>query len=409
MVVNPPAVIRLPEPARRRWQAVRNLLVVRLDHLGDVLMTTPALAAIRHALPQARITLLASGSGAATVPHLPVVDSAIVFDAPWMQPVAAGEGVLVLPGQAERQMVERLAALHFDAAIIFTVCTQSALPAALLCRMAGIPLRLAHSRENPYGLLSDWIPDHDVLGPGLRHEVERQLALVAAAGWQPPDERLLFRVDARDAERARQRLAQACLRAGLAQELPAPRYFVVHCGATAPSRRYPARQFGAAAELVAERSGALAVFTGSPDESDLIAQARHAMAQPSVSLAGRLGLGELAGLIAGAGVLVGNNTGPVHIAAAVGTPVVDLYALTNPQHTPWRVHARVLNRDVPCRNCLKSRCPQGHQACLRGVTPQEVAAAALELMREPAAAAEAATLMTPPRLDAAAPAARFAA
>lgn len=104
------------------------------------------------------------------------------------------------------------------------------------------------------------------------------------------------------------------------------------------------------------------------------------MQEPSVSLAGQLELGELAALIAGAQALVANNTGPVHIAAAVNTPVVDPYALTNPQHTPWKVRSRVLDHSVPCRNCGKSDCPTGHHDCLRKVAPQTVARASLELM-----------------------------
>jgi lipopolysaccharide heptosyltransferase II len=363
----------LPQAARQRWHAARRVLAVRLDNMGDVLMTTPALAAIRHALPQARLTLLASAAGAALAPHLDGVDEVITFQAPWMGAWKVPPSQDAAPGRAERALVRRLAAARFDAAIIFTVCTQSALPAALLCRMAGIPLRLAHARENPYGLLSDWIPDTDVMGPDLRHEVARQLALVAALGWTAPDPRLRLRYETGHVQRAGR-----CLAAAGAD--PARPYFVVHCGASAPSRRWPARRFGTAAEGIAARSGAQAVFTGSAGDIDCIAEAREAMTQPSISLAGRLGLGELAALIARADVLVANNTGPVHIAAAVGTPVVDLYALTNPQHTPWQVPARVLNRDVPCRYCLKSRCPQGHQDCLKRVPVEEVAAAALELM-----------------------------
>ena len=75
-----------------------------------------------------------------------------------------------------------------------------------------------------------------------------------------------------------------------------------------------------------------------------------------------------------------NNTGPVHIAAALGTPVVDLYALTNPQHTPWKVRCRVLFHDVPCRYCHKSVCPSGHHDCLRRVSPETVAEAACQLL-----------------------------
>jgi hypothetical protein len=88
-----------------------------------------------------------------------------------------------------------------------------------------------------------------------------------------------------------------------------------------------------------------------------------------------------------AALLIANNTGPVHIAAALGTPVVDLYALTNPQHTPWGVRKAVLFEDVPCRFCYKSVCPMGHHKCLSLVAPEAVAAAAEQLLRTDAAPA----------------------
>ena len=121
-----------------------------------------------------------------------------------------------------------------------------------------------------------------------------------------------------------------------------------------------------------------------PGEDALLQQLGAAMAPPPLLLPGLLSLGELAALIAAAGVLIANNSGPVHLAAALGTPVVALYALTNPQHTPWRVPSRVLSQEVPCRDCLQSVCPEGHQRCLTGVAPERVAAAARELLRETA-------------------------
>lgn len=362
--------LRTSGDAAQRWRAVRNVLAIRLDSLGDLLMTTPALAAIRHSLPQARLTLLASPGGVQAARHVPGIDELISFQAPWMKSpvIEAAEQCHV-----GLRMIRRLAARRFDAAIIFTVCTQSALPAALLCLLADIPLRLAHSRENPYALLTDWVADTDVVGDGMRHEVVRQLALVATVGMQAPSDRLQFHYGMDDAVRLAKRLAAAAVN-------PEKPYFLVHPGASAPSRRYPAGQFGLAARLIAERSDCLAIFTGEAGERAIIDEARAAMGIPSISLAGQLSLGELAALIDGAQVLLSNNTGPVHIAAALDKPVVDLYALTNPQHTPWRGPARVLYNDVPCRNCLRSVCPEEHHACLRGVSPQRVAAAGLDLM-----------------------------
>ncbi|HEX7636960.1 MAG TPA: glycosyltransferase family 9 protein, partial [Burkholderiaceae bacterium] len=101
---------------------------------------------------------------------------------------------------------------------------------------------------------------------------------------------------------------------------------------------------------------------------------------------------ELGALVARARLVLTNNSGPAHLAAALGTPVVDLYALTNPQHTPWQVPARVLSHDVPCRHCLRSRCPQGHHACLLGVPPQAAADAALALLAEAAPLSDSLTL-----------------
>src|SRR5207302_817299 len=123
----------------------------------------------------------------------------------------------------------------------------------------------------------------------------------------------------------------------------------------------------------------------SASETELVEQVRGEMGLRSFSLTGCLDLEELAALLALAPLLISNNTGPVHVAAAVGTPVVDLYALTNPQHTPWAVPHRVLFHDVPCKYCYKSVCPEGHHDCLCRVTPQAVVRAARELLEETAA------------------------
>lgn len=361
---------------QRRWQGVQRLLAVRLDNLGDLLMTTPALVALRASLPKAQLTLLASRAGAALSAHLPVVDEVIAFDAPWVKrPAGTPEGALP-PGQAEAALVERLAAGRFDAAVIFTVCTQSALPAALLCLQAGIPLRLAHSRENPYELLTDWVPDTEVPADGMRHEAQRQLDLVHHVGLQADASRLLFRYRVEEALTMRHKFERA------GGDLTRP-YVVVHPGATAVSRRWPAERFGQAAQALMDATGCQAVFSGGPDDAVLVQQALGAMRDGgagAVSLAGQLALGELASLIAGAQVTLCNNSAPAHIAAALDAPVVVLYALTNPQHTPWQARSRVLNHPVPCRHCLKSVCPERHHDCLERVATQDVVQAALELM-----------------------------
>ncbi len=121
------------------------------------------------------------------------------------------------------------------------------------------------------------------------------------------------------------------------------------------------------------------MLTGGPAERELVEFIRARAAVPTLALAAG-DLGDLAALVEAAPVLIANNSGPAHVAAAVGTPVVDLYALTNPQHTPWGVPSRVLSHDVPCKYCYKSVCPEGHHDCLRRVPPAAVARAALDLL-----------------------------
>jgi len=353
------------------WGQARNLLCVRLDTLGDVLMTGPAMRALKESLPGSRITLMTSPQGAAVVPLMAGVDETMVYEAPWMKATPPGAG-----GEKEDAMASGLRARRFDAAVIFTVYSQSPLPAAFLCHLAGIPLRLAHCRENPYQLLSHWVPEQE---PDrlLRHEVRRQLDLVRAVGCGAGDERIRLRIP----ESARQRMRAMLGELGLSQERP---WTLMHPGATAPSRRYPSESFAAVARMLAGRGWRVA-FTGTADEQDLVEGIRAACGAATHSLAGLLSLEETAALISLAPLLISNNTGPVHLAAAAGTPVVDLYALTNPQHTPWMVPCRVLSHDVPCKYCYKSVCPEGHHDCLRRVSPESVVRAAEELLSEAAA------------------------
>ena len=159
-------------------------------------------------------------------------------------------------------------------------------------------------------------------------------------------------------------------------------WVVVHPGATAESRRYSVEGFAEAAARLVFEHGWDVVFTGTAAERGLVHEVRAAMDAPSFSVAGMLTVAELAALLEMSPVLIANNSGPVHLAAAVGTPVVVLYALTNPQHTPWGVPNRVLFHDVPCRFCYKSVCPEGHHHCLRLVPPDAVVRAVSELMDE---------------------------
>ncbi|MFN8472461.1 MAG: glycosyltransferase family 9 protein [Anaerolineae bacterium] len=346
------------------WRGVRNVLAIRLDNLGDVLVTSPALHAIKQSLPDARLTLLASPVGAQVGRLHPDVDDVIVYQAPWMDPWHR----LPLDSAREQEMIATLKARQFDAAIIFTSFRQSALPAAYLAYLADIPLRLAASIDGPGSLLTTRHKHPE----RMLHEVERGLDLVGAVGISTGDLDLVLRVP----EEARIRLAE---RLPLA-DLPHP-IVVVHPGCSMPARTYPWKMFAESADLLIERSGATVVLTGATDERPLTERIQARMAQPALAVAGQLSFPEFAALIEVADLTITNNTGPMHMAAAVKTPVVALFALTNPpeQWGPWRVPHRQLYHEVECRLCYSRTCPTDH-ACLRQVTPDMVAMASAELL-----------------------------
>src|SRR5919199_5048183 len=157
-----------------RWRTARRIAAIRLDNLGDVLVTTPAIHAIKQSLPEAEITLLASPVGAQGGRLNPDITDVLVYEAPWMDPWHK------LPQDSARELraLAEVRARRFDGAIIFTSFRQSPLPAAYLCYLADIPLRLAASIDGPGSLLTTRHKHPD----RMMHEVERGLDLVDAIG-----------------------------------------------------------------------------------------------------------------------------------------------------------------------------------------------------------------------------------
>jgi ADP-heptose:LPS heptosyltransferase len=322
-----------------------HVLAVRLDNEGDVLLAGPAIRALAH--HHDRVTLLCGPRGRHAAALLPGVDEVLVWRAPWIDP----EPDPVDPGDVEA-LVARIAGLAPGAAVIFGSFHQSPLPTALVLRLAGVPFVAATSVDYPGALLDvrHRIAD-DV------HEVERSLDLVRAAGFPLPasdDGRLRIRRDAQ------------------APELPTP-YVVVHPGASVPARAWSPERNAALVDALAER-GRRVVVTGGPGERALTAL----VAGPhGIDLGGATSFGGLAEVIAGAACIVVGNTGPAHLAAAVGTPVAELYAPTVPavRWRPWQVPHELLGIDVPCAGCRARICPVEGHPCVDGVGVADVIAA----------------------------------
>jgi ADP-heptose:LPS heptosyltransferase len=326
-----------------------HVLLARQDSAGDVLLMGPAVRAV--AARAARVTLLCGRRGRAAAELLPGIDEIVEHTAPWIDPQPEP-----LDAKATLRLVDRLSSLEVDQAVVLTSFHQSALPLALLLRLAGVPTVAAVSEDYPGSLLD---VRHRV--DGDVHEVERALSLVATLGYELPtgdDGRL------------------AVDRPGAEPPVEEP-YVVVHPGTSVPARAWPP---GLHAELVdvLTELGRTVVVTGSPDETSLTRFVAGPPRPTVLDLGGRTTLAGLADVLAGAEAVVVGNTGPAHLAAAVGASVVSLFAPTVPagRWRPWRVPLELLgDQAAPCAGTRATVCPVEGHPCLASVGVEDVVAA----------------------------------
>ncbi|MEU4331791.1 glycosyltransferase family 9 protein [Nonomuraea dietziae] len=325
------------------------VLVARPDSAGDVLLAGPAIRAVRAQAEE--VVLLAGPLGRAAAELLPCVDRVIEWRTPWIDadpPPVTGEHVARLMAQLPQA----------EEALILTSFHQSALPLALLLRLRGVGRITAISNDYPGSLL-----DVRVRVDESRHlpEAERMLAVARAAGYEPRDD------------------GRLAVRTPPASLVGPPGYVVVHPGTTAPARAWPPERHREAVEaLTAE--GFQVVVTGTGGEKALTAAVagRH-----GVDLGGMTNLAELSGVLNEACALVSGNTGPAHLAAAVGTPVVSLFSPVVPagRWAPYGVPYVLLgDQQAACKDSRARLCPVRGHPCLSTVTAEQVVKAVRELV-----------------------------
>jgi ADP-heptose:LPS heptosyltransferase len=331
------------------------VLAVRPDGMGDMLITGPAIRALAAA--GLGVCVLAGPAGAAAARLLPGVTGVLTWRLPWIdaEPEPAGQARL-------GELVARLRQLSCPEAVIFTSFHQSPLPTALLLRMAGVPRISAISPEYPGSLLDLRLqPDEAEDQP----EPDRCLALARAAGFPLPP-----------GDDGRLRLAGPL--PPIPYTIKRMPYTVLHPGASVPARApSPGRCAAMVAALASD--GRRVVVTGGAAEQPLTAAVA---AGGGIDLGGRTTLPELAAVLAGADAVVAPNTGAAHLAAAVGTPVVSLFAPVVPARRwqPYGVPVALLgDQRAGCAGSRARRCPVPGHPCLNGIDPADVAAAVREL------------------------------
>ena len=348
------------------WAEVRRLLVMRLDNIGDVVMTGPVLRALKENLPRASITLMASPGGKEAAPLLPWVDEVFAWRVLWQD-----LGRLSFDPAREWELIGALRRGSYDAAIILTSFKQTPHPAGYACYLAGIPLRIGESKEWGGGVLTDEAPS----APDEVHQVERNLHLIEHAGFGVEDRSLSLRVP----EEARGTVAQLLQARGVAPDAP---YVLLNPWASAQARTYPTHRFAFAARLLSEETGWPVVVSGTEADRSRSGELLDALGDRGVDLVGATGLSELAALVEGARLVLTNNTSTMHLLDALRTPGVVLFSGTEleEQWRPRDVPHRLLRRETWCSPCYAFACPYNLE-CL-DIPPEEVAEAGLSLLAE---------------------------
>lgn len=335
----------------------RRILFLSPSWLGDAVMAEPTFRSLRAAFPEAHIGVFARRGVCDVWALVPGVDELIVYDRP-PRPGAAR-------ALAFSRAVERLGAFAADLAVLLPRSFGAAWTAAL----AGVPRRVGFASSGRSFLLTDPVPrrpellrDHRVR---LYHSVLRPLGIEGEPGapaLRPPPE------------------ARAAVEALLGEADSRPIVALNPGAQYGPAKRWPADHYAdLAGRLLAERPDLAVVLVGSKGDRDVCAHIADRTRDPRLlDLSGRTTIPELAALLERAALLVTNDTGAMHVADAVGTPIVALFGPTDPVATPpFRDGHALLREPVDCAPCLLRRCPIDHR-CMTRLDPGRVLAAALE-------------------------------
>jgi heptosyltransferase II len=336
---------------------IRNILVRGTNWLGDAVMNTPALCAIRQSFPEARITLLVTPLVAQLFSPHDWVDEVMIYDRKGRHKGAAGRF----------RIAGELRARRFDLAILL----QNAIDAALITRLAGIPRRMG-TRTDGRGFLLTHGFKQKTLDSRLHH-VDYYLEMLKNFGITAPEKRQLLCLAETERDAARERLRMAGIN-------PGDFLIGINPGAAYGSakRWYPERFAAAGAELARQWGAKLLVF-GGPGEVAIAGDIERALEGNCLNLAGALNVRELMALIARCDFFISNDSGPMHIAAAFGVPLVAIFGSTDHRTTyPFSGNSVVVRQETDCAPCLKRECPTDHR-CMKGVSADDVVAAAVKL------------------------------
>lgn len=354
----------------------RRILVIRLDLIGDLVLSMTLVRALKRTYPAAEIDLLAVPASAQVITHDPDLAEIITYDPNvWRRPRA-----LLQPKnwRGVKVLVQHLHARRYDLAIsIFGPW------AAIIALLSGAQRRLGFGREGYPGFMTDSIPGRHWQPGDHKHEVDYCLGLAQAAGATitPADRVPSLYVD----PQARQEIERL-----LAQEGVQPGKPLVACHVSSNnghSKRWPIPYWATLIDRLGREEGAQVVLTGASNDLPLIERVTQRMQERALNLAGKTSLPQLAALLQHADLLISGDSGPVHIAAAVGTPLIAIHGPTDPAMTgPVSPTATILRSAIWCSPCYNARgtadCRFSTTQCMKNILPAQVFAVAREKLQK---------------------------
>lgn len=338
---------------RRTFEAdqLRSILVRAPNWLGDAVLALPALANLRHCFVRARISLLA---------HPRV--SGLFRDSPYI------DDLLEIPRWNQMSWaVSTLRRQRFELALLLPNSFQT----ALICALAGIPHRIGYATDGRWPLLTVGVCRSN---KAPLHQADYYLGLLRALRWDAWEHQASLVLPPGSNAEAERLLATFGLRPGV------PLVGINPGAAYGTAKRWPAERFAEAADLLAERRGTIAILFGSPMESALTEGIRRRMRMEAIDLGGKTSLATFAGLLGRCRLLLTNDTGAMHLAAALGVSCVALFGPTDPKLTgPLGTGHQILRNPPACSPCRYRDCPIDHR-CMQAIEVEGVVAAAEVLL-----------------------------
>ena len=333
---------------------MRNVLIIKLRYIGDVLLATPTIRAIKAARPDVRVTMMVNRGTEDVLSCNQDLDELMVLD----------KGSLV----AQWRFIVELRRRRFDTVIDLTDGDRS----AFLSWICGASVRIGFNDEHRWrGRCYTQVVQPM---PGVRHRIDRDVASLEPLGLHASQEPPRLWLTREDEARADQLLGRLGVRRDQPIVIlqPAARYWF---------KAWPYERFAELADRLVSDYGCQVLIGGSREEEALVQRIQAAAKSRPISMAGQATLKEFAAIAQRAALFVGNDSGAMHIAAAVGTPMVALFGPSNPEEWgPRGERVKVLYKGLDCRACFHPTCERGELNCMKQLSVEEVCSAAVQLL-----------------------------